>query len=172
MNYQHRPIRMGSYVRWSNPETERVAKGLEDSEECGYWENLANRLVRNTPFPHLYCDGTAAHPDALNRLATELITYFESHRPSFTRNMYADLFQLAAHRVNWTEIAADLARTSIDQLAKELGEGSSETFDQGSPRKSCGLEKLFRATKNILTNRLHPCTWRCRKRKPSQHATQ
>ena len=162
---------MGSYVRWSNIETERVANGLMDSEECGYWENLANTLVRNTPFPHVYCDGTASHPDAVNRIAEALITYFESGRPKFARSMYADLFRLAAHRVNWTEIAADLARTSIDELAKELAEDLIATSEPRRQTKPHWLGKLFRATKNFLTNRLHPCTSRCGERKPSRYGT-
>ena len=162
---------MGGYVRWSNRETELVANGLENSEECGYWEHLAKTLVRNTPFPHLYCDGTAAHPDAVSRIADALITYFESARPRFERNMYRDLFQMAAHRVNWTEIAADFARTSIDELAKELAAEVITTSDPERPKQSYGFGKLFRATKNFLTNRLHPCTWRCGERKPSRYVT-
>lgn len=171
MTYHHPPIRMDSYVRWSNIETERVAKGLEDSESCGYWEHLANRLVRNTPFPHLYCDGTASHPDAVNRIADALITYFESGQPRFAKSMYADLFQLAAHRVNWAQIAASLARTSIDALAKELAESFAETSDPGRPKRSNRREELFRAIRNYFTNRLHPCTSRCWKRKHSQILT-
>lgn len=171
MTDRYRPFRHGSYVSWTNFETQCVAEGLQNSEEPGHSENIAEKTVAETPLPRLSADGYVRHPEATKRMAEALMLYFQQAMPRFENRWFQQLLYTAALRVNWLEIAADFTRTSIDSLAKEFAGHLIETSEPGRPRKPYGLEKLLRATKNFLTNRLHPCTWRCRERKPSRYVT-